>query len=136
MLSTDSLGLFRKILLCLDGSEYSERPLQSVARLARMSGGSVTLLTVCSPPIAHDAPLATAGHLALLREQLEQLGVPCCSRVAFGKNADTILEVAREEGCDLIVLSSHGRQGRDRFWLGSVAESVMRGTNRTTLIWR
>jgi nucleotide-binding universal stress UspA family protein len=47
-------------------------------------------------------------------------------RVAVGKPAEQILQVAREAGVDLIVMGTHGRTGWRHVVLGSVAEAVMR----------
>lgn len=43
-----------------------------------------------------------------------------------GNPHDEILQFAEDEGCDLIVLGTHGRSGLERWWLGSVAEKVIR----------
>lgn len=125
-----------KILVALDGSEFSERALGSVAWLAGQAGATITLLTVCRPPIAHESPAALTARLESSALRLQQLGLVCKVQLAFGEPAATILETAREGEFDLVVLVSHGRQGRDRFWLGSVAESVMRHSERATLIWK
>ena len=43
-----------------------------------------------------------------------------------GRPAAAILRAARENGCDLIVMGTHGRTGLDRLITGSVAEKVVR----------
>jgi nucleotide-binding universal stress UspA family protein len=43
-----------------------------------------------------------------------------------GRPGDTILEVAKTHGCDLIVIGTHGRRGIARVLMGSVAERVVR----------
>jgi len=125
-----------KILITLDGSVFSERVLEPMTRWASQTGMAVTLLTVCCPPLAHEQPQAMSAYLEGLRSGLERRGVVCSQRLAFGDPAPSIVEIAREDGFDLVVLVSHGRQGRDRFWLGSVAESVMRHNECATLIWK
>src|SRR5262249_19419079 len=47
-------------------------------------------------------------------------------RLVEGNPATEILHVARETGCDLIVMGTHGRRGLKRLLMGSVAEDVMR----------
>jgi len=54
--------------------------------------------------------------------------------VETGHPADLLIEVARREAVDQIVLGSHGRRGLERFFLGSVAERVLRLADRTVLI--
>jgi hypothetical protein len=47
-------------------------------------------------------------------------------RLADGNPSEEILRQARDTGCDLIVMGTHGRRGLGRLLLGSVAEEVMR----------
>jgi len=54
--------------------------------------------------------------------------------VETGQPADLLVEVGRREAVEQIVLGSHGRRGLERFFLGSVAERVLRMTDRTVLI--
>jgi nucleotide-binding universal stress UspA family protein len=56
--------------------------------------------------------------------------------VWYGPPADSIIEAARVSGIDLIVMSSHGRSGLGRLVLGSVAETVLRGTTTPILLLR
>jgi nucleotide-binding universal stress UspA family protein len=66
------------------------------------------------------------AHRAL-RDALEKSGHAACqAQVRAGKPAETITEFAREHDCELIVIPSHGRTGMERFFLGSVAERVVR----------
>jgi nucleotide-binding universal stress UspA family protein len=57
-------------------------------------------------------------------------------RVEAGEPADTILQVAKERGVDLIVIGTHGRTGISRFLLGSVAEVVSRRSPCPVLMLR
>ena len=55
-------------------------------------------------------------------------------RVAEGHPADVILEIAKEEDVDLIVMGSSGKTGLDRFIIGSVAEKVVKGAKCAVLV--
>jgi nucleotide-binding universal stress UspA family protein len=61
----------------------------------------------------------------LARSQLKE-SVPAKARVAVGRTAEEILQVAGDEGVDLIVMGTHGRTGLRHVLLGSVAETVVR----------
>jgi universal stress protein A len=61
----------------------------------------------------------------LARSQLKG-SVPAKARVAVGRPAEEILQVAGDEGVDLIVMGTHGRTGLRHVLMGSVAETVMR----------
>lgn len=67
----------------------------------------------------HDARVRLAG-------MAPPPGVPMDTRLEVGEAAETILAVARETGCELIVLGTHGRSGVSRLLMGSVAEQVVR----------
>ncbi len=57
---------------------------------------------------------------------------PAAVVVAEGRPVDVILEAAAE--ADLLVLGTHGRSGPSRWWLGSVAERVVRGADVPVLV--
>ena len=54
--------------------------------------------------------------------------------MAEGHPADVILEIAKEEDVDLIVMGSSGKTGLDRFIIGSVAEKVVKGAKCAVLV--
>ena len=54
-----------------------------------------------------------------------QDGVAADSLALEGKPAETIIQAARDNDCDLIVLGSHGRTGLDRLLMGSVSQQVV-----------
>jgi nucleotide-binding universal stress UspA family protein len=145
--------MFKRILVTLDGSDLSERALQPALELAEKFEAQVTLLRV----IAVDAlVLATAGtgpqflHLRDMREERERAeseaylqaiqaqwratGVPIATRLAVGAPPEMIVQTAEQCDADLIVMSTHGRSGLNRFLYGSVAEAVLRGTQLPLLL--
>jgi nucleotide-binding universal stress UspA family protein len=67
---------------------------------------------------------------------LKAAGFKASSRVVEAETRTGILDVASEWRADLIVLGSHGRKGLQRFMLGSVAESVVRGAYCSVFIVR
>ena len=76
-------------------------------------------------------------YLAGARTRVVDGGVADVERsVWYGPPAEAIVEAARYRGADLIVMSSHGRSGIGRLVLGSVAESVLRGTPTPILLIR
>ena len=62
------------------------------------------------------------GHL----KRLEERGLTASGRMAFGTAEETLAELARKEGFDLIVVGTRGLEGLDRFLSGSVAEGLIR----------
>ena len=63
-------------------------------------------------------------------------GVVIETKVLEGYPSSSLLDVAKKENADLIVMGSHGRTGLKRLWLGSVAESVVQEATIPILIVR
>jgi nucleotide-binding universal stress UspA family protein len=133
-----SKTMFRRILVPLDGSERAERALPVAARLARFSGGSITLLRILASPIelmgrsteppvpeSSWASIARASdYLARLAASKMLTGIETTAEVFKGIPAPAIIAAARSSQADIIVICSHGYTGATRRALGSVAEKV------------
>lgn len=65
-------------------------------------------------------------YLSRVASRLKAEGIDAQTIVIHGKAADVILDYAKENGVDLIVMSTHGRSGVSRWVLGSVADRVVR----------
>ena len=85
---------------------------------------SVAGLPVPPPPPPLIDLKGLKAQLNAIADANPQLRVEC--HVVEGQPATTILEVARELACDIIVIGSHGRTGLNRLLMGSVAENVVR----------
>ncbi|MEM7119467.1 MAG: universal stress protein [Chloroflexota bacterium] len=138
---------YKHILVPLDGSELAETALIEALALAEETKAKVTLLRVVTPlpitiqPSAHHYLSETneheaADYLQKLVNQQHNSPVEVQARLLRGEAADTILYFAKKHGADLIVMSSHGRSGLSRFFLGSVAEQIMRQATCATLVIR
>ena len=54
--------------------------------------------------------------------------------VVVGIPADTIVKIAEDEDVDLIIISASGKSGLHKFFIGSVAEKVLRKSNKDVLL--
>jgi nucleotide-binding universal stress UspA family protein len=135
----------RKILVPIDFAGCAYDVVTTAAVLAGGLGAEVVLLYVVHLPSGvgagtvvhlHGAPHARSA-IELLRddarehiEPLEALfaaeGVRVHHAVRQGDVVEAILDAAEEEDADLIIMGTHGRRGLQRFFLGSVAEQVIR----------
>ncbi len=128
----------RQVLCPVDFSDTSDKALHHAAAIARWYGAELHALHAIvpmSPPLAVGASLPqTIGVESQdaaeqsLRQLLDQVGIaPGTARevVCPGAPVATILDYAREQQIDLIVLGTHGLSGLDRLLLGSVAERVL-----------
>ncbi|MEK7277617.1 MAG: universal stress protein [Chloroflexota bacterium] len=145
--------MFKKILLALDGSEFSERAIGPALEIATKFGAEIVLLRVIT--VEEDAPISVGlslrqqeirpdytrryreeaeGYLHGIKTRRLGSGVEVRIQAALGEPAEVIVATARAEGADLIVMSTHGRSGLTRLLYGSVAEAVLRGANVPLLL--
>src|SRR5258708_27660758 len=113
---------FRRILVPLDGSERAERALPVAARLARFSGGSITLLRILASPIglmgrsteppmleSSGASIARASdYLALLAASAILAGIGTTAEGFNGISAPAIIASIRSLQADIIVICNLG----------------------------
>ncbi|WP_405286913.1 universal stress protein [Methanobrevibacter sp.] len=128
--------MYKKILLPTDGSGYAEQEVDRVSNLIS-DGGEIIILSVAgkltssafqrrknirkvNEVLKKEAETAVANMEKLFDSSLN---VKTMVRVGFA--AEVIIEVAKEENVDLIVISASGKSGLHRFILGSVAEEVL-----------
>jgi nucleotide-binding universal stress UspA family protein len=130
------MGHIKRILAAIDGSEASLAGLTQAVVLAEDLEAEVVVLTV-----------STSGHFEVgsstdevdaervkddrarheaIEDAQRVLGDRLIERTASGEAVRTILDVASNERCDLIVMGTHGRVGRLHALVGSVAEAVVR----------
>jgi nucleotide-binding universal stress UspA family protein len=138
-----------RILLAIDGSEFSEAatrmlterpwPPGSVVRVISVvqevfpvsPAGAVGVPLVTEPPVNYEDVVQPRIEEAerLLSRAAEVLGSTELrgeTTLRRGDPRKEVVEEAEEWGADLIVLGSHGRTGIKRLLMGSVSESVMR----------
>jgi nucleotide-binding universal stress UspA family protein len=114
----------QKVLYPTDFSSYSNQAYFHALAQAEIHGASLTILYVYNAS-------QREGDKNFWRGQLEQIR-PANASIKVehvlleGDPAQEIINYAREANIDLIVLGTHGRTGKDRLLMGSVAEKVMR----------
>ncbi|MGD2079869.1 MAG: universal stress protein [Nitrospirota bacterium] len=117
---------FKNILVATDGSSYSEAAALKAVGLAKCSGGSITALAIADVMGDSVAMKAVEESVRKVTGIAEKEGVKAEALVEKGKSADeAIVDIARQRGCDLVVVGSHGRSGLKRLLMGSVAERVV-----------
>ncbi|HEX7898030.1 MAG TPA: universal stress protein [Planctomycetota bacterium] len=112
-----------RILAPVDGSEESESILPALLPMLRARPSEVTLLRVVSD--VEDANLAR-GALHRLARALLMDGVRAVSRLEWGRPEEEIEYLARPARHDVLAMTTHGRSGLRRAFLGSTAETVLR----------
>jgi nucleotide-binding universal stress UspA family protein len=144
--------VFKHILIATDGSELAGKAVAAGFDLARQLA-RVTALTVTEPwaaLVAGDAAFgfpvdeyeksadeSAARILAGVSKLARKADITCATLHAKDQYpSEGILETADKNGCDLIVMASHGRRGLGRLLLGSVAVKVLTHSTLPVLICR
>jgi len=146
------IPLLRSILVATDLSDLGNSAVPHAYALARRAGTRVELCHVHERSLAVPAyglpddrqaiPAERRRELerrlaALVPRQADDLGIVShVTVIDGGAPAEQILMAARRLGADAIVVSSHGRGGVSRALLGSVAEAVIRGSDRPVYVVR
>ena len=96
---------------------------------------------VARHPIFKDQEIASAEaearhSVARAEAMMHEKGISARAEVLLGRPADEIIEYAKEQNADLIVMCSHGRSGIGRWVFGSVTDKVLRGAETPVLIIR
>lgn len=148
--------MYRNILIPTDGSELAMKAIEHGLALAKMANAAVTIVTatadwsatqmaelvergVAEPVQDYEKKAASWASKVLTEceDRAKRMGVSCTTVHAKDKAAaDAIVETAKSKGCDLIVMSSHGRGGVGRMLLGSVANKVLTYSTIPVLICR
>jgi len=147
--------MFKHILAPTDGSGFSNKAVVTAARLAQSLRAKLLLLHVRSPLESphhvEGGALSNLGGKAVMQEiedeeralldaALEIVasegGKAETAFVAGYSTYDAIIRIAREQGCDLIVMASHGRRGISSLLLGSETQKVLTHTTVPVLIVR
>jgi nucleotide-binding universal stress UspA family protein len=138
-------GVYKTILVPLDGSEVAAAILDQVAALARTHQANLLLLTVGTPLPAEYAhpgytpPVSTfqaEAYLRRLQKELEAQGLHVSVLTRIGEAVGEILETARRYAVDLIVINSRGGGGAPSLFLGSVADKVANASPVPVLMLR
>ncbi len=132
--------MYKKMLVPLDASEYAECTLDHVREVAAAHNvQEVVLLNVVEPmrqPALAYVGAEKAEELGkkahesareYLRKTRERLGASCAvqAEVVDGQPAAAILDYVENNRIDLVIMSSHGRTGPSKWFIGSVAEKVL-----------
>lgn len=129
----------RHLLVPLDGSGFGESALWLAGAMAARTGRDLELVTVNTPAAHPDISPALAADIgatcatrarAYLETKAEEVqrrfGIAARTAVLEGEVQSAVATQVRLDPPDLVVMSTHGRSGPSRFFLGSVADRLLR----------
>jgi nucleotide-binding universal stress UspA family protein len=145
--------MYKHVLIATDGSELSGKAEAAGLALARSLDAKVTAVTVTSPfqyigvepmvvmttePEFEKAQAARAEKtLERVKSTAAAIGVPVeTMRTIDSRPFESIIAVAKERGCDLIFMASHGRTGVAGLLLGSETTKVLTHSKIPVLVYR
>ena len=145
--------MYKKILVPLDGSGFAECSLEHVKAVTSGSSASKIILfsvveplsteTVYALTIAGDDLLRKAemdnqtearNYIGKVKNKLAKSGLKVETVVIDGRAAEEILDYAKNNKVDLIVMSTHGKSGISRWFFGSVAHKVLQHSSIPILL--
>ena len=128
-----------KIVVAVDFSPHSDRAVEAAASLAARLSASVDVVHAFDLPADYNPYLSTAGteverkiesnilgRLEAIREQLRDREIRAKTHLRRGHPDTVITDLARQIGCQLIVVGTRGLTGLQHVLLGSVAERTLR----------
>lgn len=126
--------MFKRLLVPIDGTDYSWRALDYACELASLSGGSLVIMTVSHDihAFAFDGGFGHIGDdvLDTAYEMLQGRNIDCTYLLERdGDVAEQILLAVKEEHCDGIILGSRGLGVVEGFFRSSVSQAVVENAN-------
>ena len=144
--------MFKRILFPTDGSDITNKAMQTALSLARLSGAEIKTLAVKEPfpysAVSEMQPVppqeffdaqerVAAARVKAVTAAAEAAGVPCQGHTLEALHPwEAILDHAKAQDCDLIVMASHGRRGVTALLLGSETSRVLTHTELPVLVVR
>ena len=126
--------MIKKILVPIDGSEYAKSAINYACDIAKKFKSDLILIYVVPPPILFGAeagivdfkPLEDAGKniLESSKQIAKNKGLKPIGRLEIGQAANKIIQIAKDEKFDLIIMGSRGLSAVKSFLLGSVSDKV------------
>ena len=144
--------MFKRILVPTDGSELTAKAVAKAIDLAKALGASIYTLSVKEPfpysAISEMQPVPpqdffdaqeriAAGRVNAVRDAAKAAGLACEAHTVEDVHPwEAIIDHAKANACDLIVMSSHGRRGVTALLLGSETQKVLTHTTIPVLVVR
>jgi nucleotide-binding universal stress UspA family protein len=133
--------MFKRILVPTDGSDITAKAVETSIALAKASGGQIMTISVKEPfpysAISEMQPVPpqefydaqeriAAARVKAVADAAQAAGVGCGGHTVEALHPwEAILDHAKSQQCDLIVMASHGRRGVAALLLGSETQRVL-----------
>ncbi|ACB35596.1 UspA domain protein [Leptothrix cholodnii SP-6] len=144
--------MYKRILVPTDGSDITAKAVATAVTLAKTVGAPISVLAVKEPfpysAISEMQPIPpqeffdsqeriALKHVQAVKDACAAAGVECSAATVEALHPwEAILEYGKAQGCDLIVMASHGRRGVAALLLGSETQKVLTHCDTQVLVVR
>lgn len=145
--------MFKTILVPTDGSALSDKAVRTAVEFAQLTGARLVGLSVAEPfPYSPMSEGAITIDASAYQEQMLELARLNVKKIADAANAanvrcethvrqsfspyEEITDIANLQGCDVIIMASHGRKGLNKLFLGSETQKVLAHSTLPVLVIR
>jgi len=144
--------MYKRVLIPTDGSDITAKAVQSAVDIARLCGAELYVLAVKEPfpysaisemqPVPPQEFFDAQERVAVARVKTATDAAAAASVTCHGHTVEAlhpweaILDHAKAQGCDLIVMASHGRRGVSALLLGSETQKVLTHSTMPVLVVR
>lgn len=132
--------MYRTIMVPLDGSPFSEQAVPLAVAVGHRTGAKLYLVHVEEPlfgEISESISEQVRERLdSLARSISEEADISVTVGFLVGRVAEELIGYADQIDADLVIMTTHGRGGLSRAWLGSVADTLIRGSRIPVLALR
>ena len=120
--------MLKKLLVAIDGTEYSWRALEYAMALAKMNDAEMVVLTVAKEGLTHTPQLP-------LESELAGKHIPCSYTLVIGSRpAPEIIKCCLKERCDTIVLGTRGFGAIEGLFKNSVSQAVIENASVPVIV--
>ncbi len=142
--------MYKRLLIATDGSDVTQKAVQSAIALARATGGELFAISVKEPfpysAISEMQPVPpqeffdaqeriAAERVRVVVSAAKEAGVSCHGHTVEALHPwEAILDHAKTQNCDLVVMASHGRRGLSALLLGSETQKVLTHSSIPVLV--
>jgi nucleotide-binding universal stress UspA family protein len=137
-------GMYAKILVPLEGTDYDESILQHVAKLSKIHGSELILIHIAdgwsarffgedsdSKEVREDRE-----YLNQCTDKMKREGIPTTWRLGYGKPGPELVRAVEETGCDLVAMTTHGHRWMEDVLFGSASSEVRHSVDIPVLLLR
>jgi nucleotide-binding universal stress UspA family protein len=144
--------MYKRILVPTDGSDVTAKAVQTAITLAKQASGELFTVSVKEPfpysAISEMQPVPpqefydaqeriAAQNVKAVVDAAQAAGLACQAHTVEALHPwEAIIDHAKNKGCDLIVMASHGRRGIRAVLLGSETQRVLIHSTLPVLVVR